>query len=84
MTLRDLRSVLLPVEAVEVRASGANFLVFPQEEDEDFASFLDDVVAFLDERVFLDEAIDAIDDEPIADRLKAIVSGWLDRRGGAA
>lgn len=30
---------------------------------------------------FLDEAIDAIDDEAIADALKPIVSGWLDRRG---
>ncbi len=32
---------------------------------------------------FLDEAIDAIDDEAIAEALKGIVSGWLARRGGA-
>jgi Fe-S cluster assembly protein SufD len=33
---------------------------------------------------FLDEAIDAIDDEPVAESLKAVVSGWLDRRGGGS
>ncbi|MCB1495307.1 MAG: Fe-S cluster assembly protein SufD [Bauldia sp.] len=32
---------------------------------------------------FLDEAIDAIDDEPVAEALKGIVSGWLERRGAA-
>ncbi|MCB1488998.1 MAG: Fe-S cluster assembly protein SufD [Bauldia sp.] len=33
---------------------------------------------------FLDEAIEAIGDEPISDALKGIVSGWLDRRGRSA
>ena len=32
---------------------------------------------------FLDDAIDAIGDEAIAEALKGIVSGWLARRGGA-
>ncbi|TNF23648.1 MAG: hypothetical protein EP329_26965 [Deltaproteobacteria bacterium] len=62
ITLTDLEDVLLPSEATEepvAAAGGANFLVFPQSEDDEFEAALDDIVAFLDERVFADAAIES-------------------------